>query len=407
METLKFLMITTHFPPYHLGGDAVFVEYLSKELTKRGHEVHVVHSPAVYEMLRSANSTPTDNDADDDVRRYPYRSRSGKFGPLTTLTFGISGKQMRWASEVAKTVKPDVVHWHNTRGFIRMPVRFDDEIALYTSHDYGAICPRSNLLKPGLIICDRARMCTVCSMRWRKPPQIWRMNTKRVLRYPNDMKIITPSQFVANRLSDEGVAVHSVLRNFVPDPGRNRQTISKRQDTLVYIGMLEMHKGLRTLIKAFIMSRDRHGFDLDIIGEGSLKNELIDTVARESLKDRIRIHGFLVRTEAEALRESAAAQIVPSEWLENCPLTILEAFALGIPVVGSDMGGIPEIVGPDSGSRVFRGGDATALAETLVHLWDHRGEMSRFGDQARKAYDTLYRPEIHLTEYMKVINRSI
>jgi len=153
METLKFLMITTHFPPYHLGGDAVFVEYLSKELVKRGHEVHVLHSPAVYEMFRSADESISHKNASDGINRHPYRSRRGKLGALTTLTLGICRKPTQTAGELAIRINPDVVHWHNTRGFIRAPIQFDDEVSLYTSHDYGAICPRSNLLRPNLDIC--------------------------------------------------------------------------------------------------------------------------------------------------------------------------------------------------------------------------------------------------------------
>jgi len=407
METLKFLMITTHFPPFHLGGDAVLVDYLSRELARRGHEVHVLHNPTVYKMLRPASETGSSDDIDDGIRRHQYKPRLGKYQPWINLTLGLSGMPSRMASELAKTVKPDVAHWHNTRGFIGVPMQLRNEICLYTSHDYGAICPRSNLLKPNLEICSAARMCTACSLRWRKPPQLWRVMGGRVLELQDEIRIISPSQFVADRLSDEGLRVHKVLRNFVPDPGPINRERSAKRNALIYLGMLEIHKGLHTLVKAFIKSNDRQGFELDIIGEGSLRSELIEAITKAELQNRVHVHGFLERTEAEALRKSALAQIVPSEWLENCPLTILEAFAMGIPVIGSEMGGIPEIVGPDSGSIVFRAGDVDVLADTIVDLWQRREELAGLGKRARNAYETRFRPDIHMAEYLRIINGSI
>lgn len=174
LETLKFLMISTHFPPHHLGGDAVFVDYLSRELVRRGHEVHVSHNPSVYEVIRDHAPVKGVNDEMTGIRTHSYNPRFRKTDALNALMLGLDGKQRRMVVELAKETRPDVVHWHNTRAFIGRPFIVSDEVSLYTSHDYGAVCPRSSLLRPDMQMCEQPRMCALCCLRWKKPPQLWR-----------------------------------------------------------------------------------------------------------------------------------------------------------------------------------------------------------------------------------------
>lgn len=403
MESLRFLMVSTHFPPFHLGGDAVYVEYLARELVKLGHEVHVLHNPSVYGVIRKDGDSDKGDSPDDGIHRHALRHRFARFDTLNSLMLGMDRRAKRHVGDLVRETRADIIHWHNTRGFAGAPSVFGGEIALYTSHDYGSICPRSNLLRPNLEVCDTARFCTICCARWRKPPQLWRAGSKRVIRYPENVKIIAPSSFLAERLRREGVGVTHVLRNFVPDPHPERLQPKGGENSIIYLGMLEIHKGLRTLMKAFDESIGDHGFVLDIVGDGSLRQEVCRTGAGSRERDRVRIHGFLKREEAERLRRQAAAQVVPSEWFENCPLTILEAFAWGVPVVGANIGGIPEIVGPESGSRLFKSGDQDALAKVLVELWSERDRVSRLREKARSTYESRFRPEMHLREYLDIV----
>ena len=213
MESLRFLMISTHFPPHHLGGDAVFVENLSRELIKLGHEVHVLHNPSVYEVIRKTHDSNKNDSTDDGIHRHVFRHRSAKFDTLNALTLGIDGRAKSHAANLARTIQPDVIHWHNTRGFIGVPP-YSEERQPYTHHmTMVRVCPRSNLFRPDLRECERARWCTICCTKWRKPPQLWRIGSKRVLEYPDDMKIIAPSDFLANRLRKEGVRVTHIPEN--------------------------------------------------------------------------------------------------------------------------------------------------------------------------------------------------
>lgn len=403
METLKFLMISTHFPPYHLGGDAILVDYLSKELIRRGHEVHVFFNPAAYKLLR--NSSPREPDATSDERPiiHPYSSITRRLDPLLALSIGSWGRAERKLDELIAEIDPDVVHWHNPRGFIGRPRAFAGKISLYTTHDYTPVCPRSNLLKPDLSVCDDPRWCTVCCMRCAKPPQLWRAGKKRVLRFDEDLKILPPSEFMANRFRKEGVDVHRVLRLFVPDLSQEFHREKTPNDSIVYLGLIEKHKGVQTLIDAFIESRDEQGFRLHVIGAGSMKKDITHQVDALKLSDRISIHGYMERKEVENIRKNSVAQIVPSVWYENAPSTAVEAFSLGVPVIASNIGGLPEMVTPDAGSVTFPAGDARRLAELLIEFWANRDGMHERRKKARNAYEARFRPEIHVAEYLNII----
>ncbi len=143
---------------------------------------------------------------------------------------------------------------------------------------------------------------------------------------------------------------------------------------------------------------------MDIIGDGSLRKEVEMTAKQSGLEGRVRVHGFLERKEVERIRQRAAAQIVPSEWFENSPLTILEALSLGVPVIGSEAGGIPEIIDGNAGSMTFRSGDADALSRALVSLWDRRGALDILRSEARDAYQKRFSPDVHLKEYLRIVS---
>lgn len=405
MESLKFLMVSTHYPPAHLGGDARFVEYLSDELVRRGHEVHVLHSPAAYAVQRKTMPV-LDRVTPGGVSRHTYIGGFKRMDPLFSLVLGRGLGSNSDFGEIARKLKPDVTHWHNTKGFIGRPVASDSGESLYTAHDFYAVCPRSNLLRPGGRLCERPLLCQTCLLRWRKPPQLWRVLWMRVVRPPEGFTVLSPSEFVAGRLRREGIRVDHVLRNFVPDRG----TIPSRgseANRIVFLGVLESFKGPMTLLEAFGRCKDEQGFELSFFGEGSLKEPLKNRVRALSLEDRVHVRGFVPLDDLREHLEETAAIIVPSESYENAPLVALEALSMGIPVIGSSIGGLPEILQPDSGSTLFTPGDAGLLSREMVALWNERGALAERRRKARAAYEKGLSPDAHLREYLEIVRARV
>jgi len=408
METLKFLMVSSHFPPHNLGGDAVLVEYLSKELIHRGHEVDILYTPAAYELMRKKKHEQTSMGKGDPVV-HQYYTWLKRFGPLFSLSLGLSGGATGELLRLVHQIKPDIVHWHNTKGFICRPIAVPRALSLYTAHDYYSICPRSNLLRPSGKPCESPLLCQSCLLRWGKPPQIWRINGKRAIKPPADFTVLSPSDFMANRLRREGIGVNRVIRNFVPDmalPRSHEDTETAERDSIIYLGMLEPHKGPQTLLEAFAECWDRQGFRLLVIGEGSLKTRLKRRAEELRILDRVRIPGFLSREQIRHEFRHAVTQVVPSEWYENSPLTALEALSFSIPLIGSDIGGLPEILDQKMGSLMFRAGNVHDLSDKIVSIWEDRHNLAKRRKMARQQYEERFRPEIHVSEYLATIDSA-
>jgi glycosyltransferase involved in cell wall biosynthesis len=204
-------------------------------------------------------------------------------------------------------------------------------------------------------------------------------------------------------LQSFGVRTEKVLRNFAPDPGLDKIRHENRMNTLVFLGGLEPIKGIRTLIDAFEQCRDSQGFILEIIGDGSLRKELERKVRISKLGDRVRFRGYLQRASWLPILRNSSRLVIPSECYENAPLSALEAFSLGVPVIGSRIGGLPEILTEESDSVLFNPGDCANLAETLVGEWRKVLQARSFSDKARHAYEVNFSPEVFYRRYMGVI----
>jgi len=404
METLRFLMVSTHFPPYNMGGDANLVGYLAEELARRGHDVHVAYNPSVYRILRGALPQGRNEAVIRDVTIHEFVPFAARPSLLLTLTFGMDSHAKKWLESITNRSRFDVVHWHNTKGFVGRPLAVSGSQSLYTAHDYYSVCPRSNLIRPGEQICMNPEFCQFCLARWKKPPQLWRVGGRRVLRLPEGFKILCPSEYIANRLRADGILAHCVLRNFVPDPGGSISGIAAREDTIVFVGILERRKGAQTLLQAFIESKNDQHFKLVIVGEGPLKNALREKVQSNGVQDRISVPGFLSDADLAAVLRQASLMVVPSEWPDNAPLTTLEAFSFGVPVLGTKEGGLPEILTPESGSMLFNAGNVRELSGLLVSLWQDKHMLRRMGDMARRIYEERFSPEAHIARYMTAID---
>lgn len=398
-------MVTTHYPPSHIGGDAVFVQYLSNELIRLGHEVHIVHNPIAYLALRGKPKNTRDQVNGPEPVRHPHRSIFGRFDLATSLAFGFSNRAERLLLETVDDVKPDVIHWHNTKAFFGRIPEISGPKSLYTAHDYFAVCPRSNLIRPGGLMCENPRYCQICLLRGGKLPQLWRVGQRRTSVHPFNTGILCPSEFMARRLGRENIRVDGVLRNFVPRPQLSFR--KKRNDPrkILYLGLLEPHKGVRRLIEAFSLTRENQGFELVIVGRGSLEERLGEQIEKSSLHNRVRLAGFISRSDIDLLLSEADAMVVPSEWPENAPLVALEALSFGVPIIGSDAGGIPEIVASDADSMLFRAGSSQDLARCILAAWN-RGNAD-IGETSRRSYEKDFSPDAHLSMYFRFIAERV
>jgi glycosyltransferase involved in cell wall biosynthesis len=397
VETLTFLLTTSFYPPYHIGGACVHVKYLAEELAIRGYEVHVMHSLDAYRVKRG-NRLITEKKKDcTSIYVHTLESPLKKLDPLTVYTLGRSFYVKKKFLEIVKSVHPDVVHHHNISllGYDILN-KEADYISLYTAHDHWLICPMSSLLKNGEEICHK-KSCFLCAIKSGRPPQIWRRFKSFRIAVKNIDLIITPSNYIRKRLSKE-VNIKSVtLPNFVPFPPTDiPQALSSNY--FLFVGMLEKFKGILHLLDLFKELRNNLNARLIIAGEGRFKNYIQNFIKKNSLGDLISYVGFVDdRKKLYSLYTNAMAVIIPSICPENAPLVALEALAAGTPVIASNKGGLPEIIEKVDKKLIFS--DWTELKDILLNF--SRSEFP--SGKIKEIYERNFSPKVYIDNYIRLI----
>ena len=393
---LRFCMITTFYPPYSFGGDAMFVHQLSNELATRGHRVDVIHCIDAYNLLSNHKPRPLFNDH-PNVTVHGLKSWAGFFSPLATQQIGAPlFKSSRIKQILAKGF--DVIHYHNA-SLIGGPklLEYGEAIKLYTMHEYWLICPTHMLLKFNRKPCTE-RHCLVCTLTHRRPPQWWRYTGLLQAAAKHVDAFIAPSRF-SKQVHEAGLRIPAVyLPNFIPssDIASCATSVpSKSEPYFLFVGRLEKLKGVQTLIPLF---RRYQKAQLWIAGTGNYERELRN-LAQES--PNIRFFGYRSQRELQILYRQAIAVIVPSLYYEVFPLVTIEAFRQKTPILVRNLGGLPEIVSDSGGGFVYSSEEE--LESAIDQLVTSPSLQRDLGLRGYEAYKQNWTAEAHLLRYFGLI----
>jgi glycosyltransferase involved in cell wall biosynthesis len=390
METFRFLMATTFYPPYHIGGDAVHVQYLAEALAARGHEIHIEFSPAAYRLKRTSVAKPAWKE--NGIRVHPIRSPLGRIQPVAAHLLGRSRSVARFHERLSRTVRPDVVHLHNISllglGVLKRP---GTAMMLYTAHDYWARCPRSDLLKRGRVPCD-APACVSCAIASRRPPQLWRY-AEGWRGLPGLDVAIAPSRFMAQAIAPYLACPVLHIPNFAPDENLSG-AIAEPEDYFLYVGVLESHKGVGELAKAIPRLGSAR---VRVVGEGSLFGRL----KQLERMGRVDVEGSVPREQLHRLYRRAKALLLPSIWLENAPLVAIEALSQGAPLLAARRGGLEEILHGGVAGRSFEPNADELLS--AMERFERDGLDRSLRSSARQVYEKFYRPRTYVDRYLEII----
>ena len=390
---MKILLANKFY--YRRGGDCIYMLNLEKLLKAHGHEV------AVFAMDYPEN-------LDTPWKKYFPKNMSKLMA--FTRPFG-SHEVKSTFKKLLDDFKPDVMHLNNVHTQLS-PVMA--ELAhqrgikvVWTLHDYKLLCPRYDCLKNGNTICEtcfngdkKACLDNKCmkgsklaSFIGFKEATVW--NRER-LEASTDV-FICPSQFMADKMVQGGFSKSKMqtLCNFIdvekckfsstdgPDYTDDVDLLPKKEDYYCFIGRLSHEKGAKTLIEA----ANQLPYKLVIIGGGPLMDEL-KSVAHTNIK----FVGFKQWGDIKQLVGKARFSVIPSEWYENNPLSVIEAQCLGTPVLGANIGGIPELT-----DYTFSSGNIVDLRLKIEKLWNSKLDYQQIASDAQQRYDAE-------TYYDKLIN---
>jgi glycosyltransferase involved in cell wall biosynthesis len=215
---------------------------------------------------------------------------------------------------------------------------------------------------------------------------------------------ITPSEFMRNKLMEFGMPSDKLFHvpNFV-DP--NKFTFSNQpEDYFVYIGRLVPIKGLVTLLQA--MKGINGSTKLLLIGEGPQHTEL-EKMAQELDLRNVKFMGHLEFHELINILSRAKFSVLPSEVYENCPMAVLESMAMGKPVIGAKIGGIPELIIDGVDGFLFESGNSKDLSEKISWMINDPKRNKEMGINARTKIEQKYNPIVHYQKIMSLYTQLL
>lgn len=397
---MKVLMINKFL--HANGGSETYIFKLGEYLSARGHEVQyfgMEHKERKVGNRVNAYTSNMDFHSGSKIAKVLY--------PIKTIYSMEARKKIRM---VLDNFKPDVCHLNNfnyqlTPSIILEIRKWEKQTKhrckiLYTAHDYQLICPNHMCNNPNthenceaclggkFINCTKNKCIhgsIAKSFIGTLEAIIWNMQGV----YRQIDTIICCSGFMKNKLDTNPIFKNKTitLHNFI-EKVQKREAVKK--DYVLYFGRFSWEKGVRTLIEACSMLPE---IPFIFAGKGEYETEM-------SKVPNIQNVGFKSGEELETLIREARFSVCPSEWYENCPFSVMESQMYGTPVLGAEIGGIPELIGDGIDGKLFTSGDAKDLANKILEMWNDREKMNQYQKECsnivRDSLEEYYEKVMHI-----------
>lgn len=343
------------------------------------------------------------------IEKIDYNVTRGLWGKLRTArSFVHSHEAIKKIELLIHHEQPDIAHLHNiyhqiTPSIIPILHKHGVKVTI-TLHDYKLICPSYIALNKGKICskckgkhfyntlfchCQRSRLQETLLMA-EGYYHLWKKSYEAVDTF------IAPSGFLANLVSQRiDPAKIEILPNGI-DIAEYTPHFDD-QGYGLYFGRLVKEKGIETLLQAQELIKTI--CPLLVVGTGPLADEL------KAKYPDVQFLGYKTGGELKSLIQNAAYVVAPSEWYENCSMVVLEAMALGKPVIGSDTGGIPEQIIDGETGYLFPMGDSNALAIKMNELSRNKNMRFSMGVAARQKAENDFSLKSHCKQLLELYSR--
>ena len=318
-----------------------------------------------------------------------------------------------------RDTRPEIIHVHNTLPLLSPAIYYaadrEHVPVVQTLHNYRMVCPSGLLLREG-------RPCQDCVGRLPTPAVAHgcyrgsRIQTAAVAGMSTLHRLggtwarqiaayITLTQFGRQLAIRGGLPAERlhVKPNFVVDPGPS--AVDEMGTYALFVGRLADYKGVATLLDAWL-GPNAPDLPLYIAGDGPLRTQL-EARLQQRPDARVRLLGQLDQRRARELMRQARLVVIPSECYEGFPRVLVEAFALGTPVVGSRLGALAELIQDGDSGVLFTAGDAGDLARKVSHVQANTDLLRRLATIGRATYLARYTPEINYQLLLNVYRSAV
>lgn len=388
---MKVLIVNKFLYPN--GGSETYIFEVGKQLEKMGHEIQyfgMEHQGRIVGNHAESYTSNLDFHAGKLKKvLYPFK-----------IVYSIEARKK--IKKVLEDFNPEVVHLNNfnfqlTPSIIYEIKTFEKKnkkniTIVYTAHDSQLVCPNHLMQNP--VTGERCVQCLEKGLRSCVKGKCihgsgvksiigafegWLYKKLRTYKYIDC--IICPSNFLKERLETSEVLRNKlvVMPNFISSE-LAQYTESNKQDYVIYFGRYSYEKGISTLLS---VCKKLPEISFVFAGSGPLESEV-------NKLNNIDNKGFLTGKPLYEAISNALFMVMPSECYENCPFSVMESITLGTPVIGAELGGIPELVMNGINGELFLSGDEKNLYEKIVRFWKDRGLINKYSDNCkRKKFDTV------------------
>ena len=381
------------------GGSDRYFFSLAELLQKHGHRVV---------PFTAANP---DNEPSEWEHYFPRAADFEHPGAGDLLRFLYSHDAVKSIRRLLKDTGIDLAHFHIYYGKLTASIlevlKRDGIPLIQTLHEYKLTCPVYSHL-------SNDQICEACEGKhfWRALPK--RCNRGSLARtalsvtesYVSKMlgavkkfdHFISVSHFLRKKAISHGIPEDkiSTVHNFV-DVSNITPNFSVG-DYVLYFGRVHRSKGILTLIKAAVPLTH---VPIYIVGDGEAMPE-VQRIIEQNGCQHIHLLGFKQGDELRELILNSICTVLPSEWYENCPMSVLESYAYGKPVIGADIGGIPELIVDGVDGLLVPSGEEETLRERLLWMSEHKGDAAEMGRIGRYKMETEFNADIHYEKIMNV-----
>lgn len=381
---MNILMVNKFLFPN--GGSETYIFKLGEYLQSQGHEVQYFGMEHEGRVVGNRVNAYTSN-----MNFHGGYTLTKLLYPLKTIYNGEARKKIRI---ILDDFMPDIVHLNNftyqlTPSIILEIVKWRKDTGhkckiIFTAHDYNLICPNHMLHNPlshencekcldgNFINCAKGKCIhgsLAKSLVGAAEGYYWKW--RGVYKYIDH--IICPSQFMKIKMDSNPLFIHKtiVLHNFIDMVSIKED---EKKDYVLYFGRFSEEKGIKTLIDSCKKLPD---IEFIFAGSGPLDETINDV-------DNIKNVGFMKGKALDTLIREAKFAICPSEWYENCPFSIMESQTKGTPVVGANLGGIPELISDGVNGKLFEAGNMNSLTEVIRKLWNNPALLEKYRENCKK-----------------------
>jgi len=409
VNVLKILQVNKFY--YQRGGAERCLFTLESLLKEAGHEV-AIFSMKHPENLPSKYERYFVEEVDySDPKKYSFAEKC-----RIALKLIYSSEAKRKISQLIADFKPDIIHYHNIYHQLSPSVLGSRQgrgiPTVLTVHDYKLACPNEQLFSNDAV-CEKCikgryyyavlRRCIKDSLPMSALGAIEATMHALCNTYRKNMDVIvSPSVFLANIIKRSGYskARIEIIPNAVDVP--NFSDTQEKRDYCLYIGRIARSKGILTLLKAI---KKLENTKLQIVGRG--EDESIKNFIEKHYLSHVAWRGFQTGKKLFDIVRNCLFLVLPSEGYENCPMSVLEAFAYGKPVIGSRIGGIPEQITHGYNGYLFEPGNVQQLSKLIGKCFSDKEHTIQMGKNAWRIFEEKYSPQVYLKKHLDLYNEIV